>query len=65
MLLQDPILLLVDATERILQRVFQGDTIEIAPEQKILTLCPRSTDAGRLNAALAVDRTDPLEPLRA
>jgi len=60
---QDPIMLLVDATGRILQRVFPGDASEIAPEQQILTLCPRSTDAGRLNAALDAGHTGPLEPL--
>lgn len=63
--LQDPIMLLVEAMGRILQRVFQGDALKIAPEQQILTLCPRCTDAERLNALLAAERTDLLEPFHA
>jgi hypothetical protein len=58
--LQDPILLLVDSTGAIVRRIVAGEPVEIAPEQKILSLCPRATAADRLNAALATGRTDPL-----
>jgi hypothetical protein len=58
--LQDPILLLVDSAGVIVRRVFAEEPVEIGPEQQILSLCPRTTPADRLNAALAMGRTDPL-----
>jgi hypothetical protein len=58
--LQDPILLLVDSAGAIVRRVFAGEPVEIGPEERILSLCPRTTPADRLNAALAMGRTDPL-----
>jgi hypothetical protein len=58
--MQSPVLLLVDADGAIVRRVLAGEQVDIAPDQHILSLCPRTTAADRLNALLAAGRTEPL-----